>query len=44
MLGEECDFPGGIVPKAPVKRRRRGRQPGVVAMLTLLDRGHEVTL
>jgi thioredoxin reductase len=47
MLGEECDFPGGIVPKAPVKKRVGvvgGGPAGIVAMLTLLDRGHEVTL
>ena len=47
MLGEECDFPGGKVPKAPVKKRVGivgGGPAGIVAMLTLLERGHEVTL
>jgi 2,4-dienoyl-CoA reductase-like NADH-dependent reductase (Old Yellow Enzyme family)/thioredoxin reductase len=46
-LGNETEFPGAKVPKAEVKRRVAvvgGGPAGIQAMLTLCDRGHDVTL
>jgi 2,4-dienoyl-CoA reductase-like NADH-dependent reductase (Old Yellow Enzyme family)/thioredoxin reductase len=46
-LGEEVDFPLAKVPKADVKKRVAvigGGPAGIQAMLTLCDRGHDVTL
>jgi 2,4-dienoyl-CoA reductase-like NADH-dependent reductase (Old Yellow Enzyme family)/thioredoxin reductase len=46
-LGNETEFPDGRVKKAEQKKRVAvvgGGPAGVVAMLTLIDRGHDVTL
>jgi 2,4-dienoyl-CoA reductase-like NADH-dependent reductase (Old Yellow Enzyme family)/NADPH-dependent glutamate synthase beta subunit-like oxidoreductase len=46
-LGEEVDFPDAKVPKAQVKKKVAvigGGPAGITAMLTLVDRGHDVTL
>ncbi len=46
-LGNEREFPDGKVKKAEKKKRVAvvgGGPAGVVAMLTLIDRGHDVTL
>ena len=46
-LGEEVDFPAAKVPKAETKKRVAvigGGPAGIQAMLTLVDRGHYVTL
>lgn len=46
-LGNEREFPDGKVKKAEIKKKVAvigGGPAGVVAMLTLIDRGHDVTL
>lgn len=46
-LGNEGEFPCGKVPKAETKKRVAvvgGGPAGVQAMMTLVDRGHDVTL
>jgi NADPH-dependent 2,4-dienoyl-CoA reductase/sulfur reductase-like enzyme len=46
-LGEEVEFPEAKVSKAEVKKKVAvvgGGPAGIVAMLTLVDRGHDVTL
>ncbi len=46
-LGEEVEFPAAKVPKAEVRKRVAvvgGGPAGIQAMLTLIDRGHDVTL
>ena len=46
-LGEETRFPAGKVPEAKVKKRVGiigGGPAGIQAMLTLTERGHDVTL
>jgi NADPH-dependent 2,4-dienoyl-CoA reductase/sulfur reductase-like enzyme len=46
-LGEEVDFPDAKVRKADVKKKVAvigGGPAGITAMLTLVDRGHDVTL
>jgi NADPH-dependent 2,4-dienoyl-CoA reductase/sulfur reductase-like enzyme len=47
MLGHETDFPAGKVEKAEVRKKVAvigGGPAGIQAMLTLCDRGHDVTL
>lgn len=47
LLGSETEFPCGKVPKAAVPRRVAvvgGGPAGIQAMLTLCERGHDVTL
>ncbi len=47
MLGHETEFPGGKVPKAEVKKRVAvvgGGPAGIQALMTLVERGHDVTL
>ncbi len=47
LLGEEVDFPSAKIPKADVKKRVAvvgGGPAGIQAMLTLIERGHDVTL
>jgi 2,4-dienoyl-CoA reductase-like NADH-dependent reductase (Old Yellow Enzyme family)/thioredoxin reductase len=46
-LGEEVTFPDAKVPKADVKKKVAvvgGGPAGITAMLTLIERGHDVTL
>lgn len=46
-LGEEVDFPAAKVLKAEIKKRVAvigGGPAGITAMLTLIERGHDVTL
>jgi 2,4-dienoyl-CoA reductase-like NADH-dependent reductase (Old Yellow Enzyme family)/thioredoxin reductase len=46
-LGNETEFPCGKVPKAEVKKKVAvvgGGPAGIQAMLTLIERGHDVTL
>ena len=46
-LGEEADYPAARVPKAEVKKKVAvigGGPAGVTALLTLIERGHDVTL
>jgi 2,4-dienoyl-CoA reductase-like NADH-dependent reductase (Old Yellow Enzyme family)/thioredoxin reductase len=45
--GTASEFPEGVVPKAPVKKKVGvvgGGPAGIQAMLTLCERGHDVTL
>ena len=47
FLGNETEFPEGKVPKADVKKRVGvvgGGSAGIQALLTLCERGHDVTL
>jgi 2,4-dienoyl-CoA reductase-like NADH-dependent reductase (Old Yellow Enzyme family)/thioredoxin reductase len=47
FLGNETEFPEGRVPKADVKKRVAvigGGPAGIQALLTLCERGHDVTL
>jgi 2,4-dienoyl-CoA reductase-like NADH-dependent reductase (Old Yellow Enzyme family)/thioredoxin reductase len=47
FLGNETEFPGGGVGKADVKKRVAvigGGPAGIQALLTLCERGHEITL